>query len=148
MDGSVLRHNDIDLISRIAKQYDVAVLREVVARAHFAHNHERMGEDNPKNLTAAADFLRSHMAKFAVDLDERPRARAAVLRRLAGIEMMRGNRREALAAITFAFRLDPLGVSRTLVRNAGLTARILGRFLSGRSGSTDRRGLERLDHGT
>ena len=140
MDGSALRHNDIDLISRIAKRYRAAVLPEVVARAHYAHSHERMGEDNPKNLSAAADFLRSHMAKFADDLRERPRARAAVLRRLASVEMMRGNRRAALAAIASAFRLDPLGVGRTLVRNAGLTARMLARFLPSRSG--------RLDHGT
>ena len=31
-----------------------------------------MGDDNPKNLSAAADFLRSHMSKFAGDLSERP----------------------------------------------------------------------------
>ena len=148
MDGSVLRHNDIDLISRIAKRYHAAVLREVVARAHYAHSHERMGEDNPKNLSAAADFLRSHMSKFAGELEERPRARAAVLRRLAGVEMMRGNRRAALAAIASAFRLDPTGLCRTLIRNRGLTARILARLLPSRSGLAGRRSLERFDHGT
>ena len=133
MDGSVLRHNDIDLISRIAKRYHAAVLREVVARAHYAHSHERMGEDNPKNLSAAADFLRSHMSKFAGELEERPRARAAVLRRLAGVEMMRGNRRAALTAIASAFKLNPLGVARALLRSRRLTAMIFVRFLWSRS---------------
>ena len=140
MDGSLLRHNDIDLISRVAKRYRAAVLREVVARAHYSHSHERMGEDNPKNLSAAAGFLRGHMAKFADDLRERPRARAAVLRRLASVETMRGNRGTALAAIASAFRLDPAGVIAALLRNRGLTARVLARFLPGRSG--------RLGHGT
>ena len=148
MDESLLRHNDIDLICRISQRYHAAVLPEVVARAHFGHDYERMGEDNPKNLTAGADFLRSHMSKFTDELNERPRARAAVLRRLASVEMMLGNRRAALTAIASAFRLDPLDVSRALLRNRGLTARILARFLPSRSGSADRRSLERFDHGT
>ena len=50
------------------------------------------------------------MSKFADELDERSRARAAVLRRLAGVEMMLGNRHAALTAAASAFRLDPLGV--------------------------------------
>ncbi len=146
MDESLLRHNDIDLICRISQRYHAAVLPEVVARAHFGHDYERMGEDNPKNLSAAADFLRSHMAKFAGDLSERPRARAAVLRRLAGVEMMLGNRRAALAAAASAFRLDPLGVSRALLRNRGLTAKIFVRVLRTRSGRADRGRTEQVRH--
>ena len=146
MDESLLRHNDIDLICRISQRYHAAVLPEVVARAHFGHDYERMGEDNPKNLSAAADFLRSHMAKFAGDLSERPRARAAVLRRLAGVEMMLGNRRTALAAAASAFRLDPLDVSRALLRNRGLTAKIFLRFLRTRSGRANRGRTEQIRH--
>lgn len=148
MDESVLRHNDVDLISRIAKRYHAVVLREVVARAHFAHSYERMGEDNPRNLSAAAAFLRGHLAKFAPDLDERPRARAAVLRRLASVEMMLGNRRAALGAIASASKLDPLGVSRALLRNPGLTAKVLARFLGSRFAATKGRRRERVGHGT
>ena len=146
MDESLLRHNDIDLICRISQRYHAAVLPEVVARAHFGHDYERMGEDNPKNLSAAADFLRSHMAKFAGDLSERPRARAAVLRRLAGVEMMLGNRRAALAAAASAFRLDPLDVSRALLRNRRLTAKIFLRFLRTRSGRADRGRTGQIRH--
>ena len=146
MDESLLRHNDIDLICRISQRYHAAVLPEVVARAHFGHDYERMGEDNPKNLSAAADFLRSHMSKFAGDLSERPRARAAVLRRLAGVEMMLGNRRTALTAAASAFRLDPLDVSRALLRNRGLTAKIFLRFLRTRSGRANRGRTEQIRH--
>ena len=137
MDESLLKQNDVDLICRVSQRYHAAVLREVVARAHFGHHSERIGDDNPRNLSAAAASLRSHMTKFAGELDERPRAHAAVLRRLAAVEMMLGNRRVALAAVASAFRLDPLGVSRALLRNRGLTARILGRFLRSRSESAD-----------
>ena len=134
MDESVLRHNDIDLICRVSQRYHASVLTEVVAKAHFAHDYERMGEDNPKNLSAGADFLRNHMSKFADELDERPRAHAAVLRRLAGVEMMLGSRRAALTAAASAFRLDPLDVCRALLRNRGLTAKIFARFVRSRSG--------------
>ena len=137
MDESVLRHNDVDLISRISRRYHAVVLPEVVAKAHFAHDYERMGEDTPRNLSAAADFLRSHMSKFQDELDERPRAHAAVLRRLASVEMMLGNRRTALAAFASAFRLDPLGVTQALLRNRGLTAKIFLRLLRTLSGSSD-----------
>ena len=133
MDDSLRRHDDVDLICRISQRYHAAVLPEVVARAHFDHGHGRKGEDNPRNLSAAADFLRSHMSKFADELGERPRAHAAVLRRLAGVEMMLGNRRAALAAIASACRLDPLGVSRAILRNRGLTATIIARFVRSRS---------------
>ena len=133
LDESLLRHDDVDLICRVSRGYHAAVLPEVVARAHFGHGYERKGEDNPKNLAAAAAFLRSHMAKFAGELDDRPRARAAVLRRLASVEMMRGNRRVALTAIASAVRLDPLGVARALLRSRRLTAMIFVRFLWSRS---------------
>ena len=146
MDEDLLRGNDVDLISRISKRYHAVVLREVVARAHFDHDYERIGEDKPKNLSAGAAFLRSHMSKFAGDLSERPRARAAVLRRLAGVEMMLGNRRTALAAAASAFRLDPLDVSRALLRNRGLTAKIFLRFLRTRSGRADRGRTEQIRH--
>ena len=133
MDDSLRRHDDVDLICRISQRYHAAVLPEVVARAHFDHSYERKGDDNPKNLSAGAAFLRSHMSKFADELGERPRAHAAVLRRLAGVEMMLGNRRAALAAIASACRLDPLGVSRAILRNRGLTATIIARFVRSRS---------------
>ena len=114
MDESLLRHDDVDLICRVSRRYHAAVLPEVVARAHFGHGHGRKGDDNPTNLSAAVAFLRSHITKFTSELDERPRAHAAVLRRLAGVEMMLGNRRAALTAFASALRLDPTGLSRAL----------------------------------
>ena len=132
MDDDVLRHNDIDLISRVSRRYRAAVLPEVVAKAHFGHDHERMGEDSPKNLAAASAFLRSHMSKFESELSERPRACAAVLRRLAAVEMMRGNRRRSLAAMASAVKLDLPGVGIALVRNRGLTVKLLVRLLRNR----------------
>ena len=67
MDESLLRHNDIDLICRdlCSGTMRLSFLR-LWPGPISATSYERMGEDNPKNLSAAADFLRSHMAKFAV----------------------------------------------------------------------------------
>ena len=86
------------------------------------------------------------MVRFAGELDERPSARVAVLRRLAGVEMMLGNRRAALAAAAGAFRLDPLDVSRALLRNRGRTAKIVLRFLRTRSGRANRGRTEQIRH--
>ena len=112
MDESAFRHTDVALICRISQRYHAAVLREVVARAHFDHRYERKGDENPNNLSAAAAFLRSHMTGFAGEFSERPRALATVLRRLAGVEMLLGNRRAALAALASSVWLDPRGVGR------------------------------------
>ena len=146
MDESLLRHDDVDLICRVSRRYHAAVLPEVVARAHFGHGHGRKGDDNPTNLSAAVAFLRSHITKFTSELDERPRAHAAVLRRLAGVEMMLGNRRAALTAFASALRLDPTGLSRALLRNRGLTAKIFLRFLRTRSGRANRGRTEQIRH--
>ena len=146
MDESLLRHDDVDLICRVTQRYHAAVLPEVVARAHFGHGHGRKGDDNPTNLSAAVAFLRSHITKFTSELDERPRAHAAVLRRLAGVEMMLGNRRAALTAFASALRLDPTGLSRALLRNRGLTAKIFLRFLRRRSGRANRGRTDQMRH--
>ena len=123
------RFNDTDFILRISQKYKVALIPEVVARAYVSHGHEQMGHDTPQNMSAAVEYMRSHLSRLAAELDKRPRAHATVLRRLASVEMMRGNRRAALAALTSAFRLDPMDVSRAILGNRALTAKILASLL-------------------
>ena len=116
-DKRLTRYNDADFICRVTQRYEVAVLPKVVAKAHFEHEHEQMGENTPRYLTDAAKFLRKHMDRFEDELNKRPRTLAILLRRLASIEMMRGNRRAALSALAYAFRLDPTGVTSAILRN-------------------------------
>ena len=119
------RFNDTDFILRISQRYKAALMPEVVARAYVSHGHEQMGHDTPQNMSAAVEYMRSHLSGFAAELDKRPRAHATVLRRLASVEMMRGNRRAALSALASAFRLDPADVSRAILSNRALTSKIL-----------------------
>ena len=126
---SLTRFDDADFICRVTQRYDVAVLPEVVAKAHFDHEHEQMGYDTPQNLSAAADFIRAHTLRFADELSKRPRARATLLRRLAGLEMRLGNRRSALSTLASAFALDPVDVSRAILNNRALSARIVASLL-------------------
>ena len=128
-DKRLTRYNDADFICRVAQRYEVTVLPEVVAIAHFEHEHEQMGHDTPQNLSAAADFLATHMTRFAAELDERPRARATLFRRLTGVEILRGNRRAALSAFVSAFRLDPIGTARAIARNNRLTVSLIARLI-------------------
>ncbi len=129
IDASLSRYNDADFICRVSQRYRVAVLPEVVAKAHFDHEHERMGDNTPKYLADAANFLRMHMDRFSTELNERPRTRSILLRRLAGVEMMRGNRRAALSAFASAFQLDPVGVIRAILGNRRLAAKLFVRIL-------------------
>lgn len=111
------RYNDADFICRLAQKYHVAVLPEIVAKAHFKHEHEQIGYDTPRYLADAANFLSMHMNRFATELDNCPRALATLRRRLAMIEMKQGNPGRALSTFISAFRLDPIGVSSATLRN-------------------------------
>lgn len=122
---NLARYTDADFICRVAQRYHVVVFADVAARGYFGHRHEQIGHLTSQTLSAAVGFLTMHMTRFSTELDERPRARATLLRRLASVEMMRGNRRAALVALLSAFRLDPAGVSRALLRNRRLAAKTL-----------------------
>ena len=124
-DKNLTRFNDADFICRVTQNYHIAVLPEVVAVSHFDHDHDQMGHDTPQSLSAASDFLTAHMTRFADELDRLPRARATLLRRLAGVEMMRGNKHKALSALVSAFRLDHVGVIRAILRNYRLAGNMV-----------------------
>ncbi|MDE2764858.1 MAG: glycosyltransferase family 2 protein, partial [Chloroflexota bacterium] len=80
-DERLSRYDDADFICRIAERYKAAVLPEVVAVAHSGHRHERMADDTPRGHSAAAAFIRMHMARYAALLETRPHIRARLLRR-------------------------------------------------------------------
>ena len=122
---NLTRYNDADFICRVTQLCQVAVFPEVAVISHFAHEYEQMGHETPQNLAAAADFIRAHTLRFQDELRDRSRARATLLRRLAGLEMALGNRRAALAALAAAFRLDPIDVIRAILKNRALAARII-----------------------
>jgi glycosyltransferase involved in cell wall biosynthesis len=123
-DTRLRRHIDNDFICRVSQRYHLAALPEVVARNHIDHGHSRISGDNPESLSNAAGYLRDHMDRFTRELDSRAKARAAVLRRLASLEMALGNRRTALSALANAARLDPLGVLRAVLSNARMATNL------------------------
>ncbi|MCE2469885.1 MAG: glycosyltransferase family 2 protein [Dehalococcoidia bacterium] len=127
-DARLSRYDDADFICRIAERYKAAVLPEVVAVAHSGHHHARMADAAPQSLSAAAAFIRMHMARYAAELKRRPRTRARLLRRLAGAEMLRRNRRAALWALAAAFRYDPVGSARVLVKRRAFVLNLLARL--------------------
>ena len=135
-DENLSRYNDADFICRVTQRCHVSVFPEVAVMSHFDHEHEQMGHDTSQNLAAAADFIRAHTLRFADELDRRPRIRATLLRRLAGVEMMRGNRRAGITALVSALKLDPLGVSQAILRNNRLASKIFVRSLRNPSGAT------------
>ena len=127
-DERLSRYDDADFICRLAERYRAAALPEVVAVAHSGHRHGRMADDNPRANAAAAAFIRMHMARYAAQLRARPRIHARLLRRLAAAEMLRRNRRAALAALAAAFRRDPLGSARVLLKRRAFALTLLPRL--------------------
>ena len=129
-DERLRRHIDNDFICRISQRYHLAVIPEVVTINHIDHGHSRISGDNRESLSNAAGYLRGHMDRFASELAERPKAHAAVLRRLASLEMALGNRHVALSAIGNATRLDPLGVLQAVLANARMASNLFIRLIS------------------
>ena len=128
-DPRLRRHIDNDFICRISQRYHLAALPEVVARNHIDHGRGRISGGNPESMSNAVGYLRTHIDRFARELDSRPKARAAVLRRLSSLEMALGNRRTALSALANAARLDPLGVLRAVVSNARMATNLFIRLV-------------------
>ena len=122
---NLTRYNDADFICRVTQRSHVSVLPEVAVMSHFDHEYEQMGHETPQNLAVSADFIRAHTLRFQDELKDRPRPRATLLRRLAGLEMTLGNRRSAFAALAAALRLDPIDVIRAILKNLALAARII-----------------------
>ena len=128
-DERLRRHIDNDFICRISQRYHLAALPEVVARNHIDHGRGRISGDNPESMSNALGYLRAHIDRFARELAARPKARAAVLRRLSSLEMALGNRRAALSALATAARLDPLGVLRAILSNARMATNLFIRLV-------------------
>ena len=123
-DESLPRGNDADLISRLSRRYQIAVLPKVVVKYHTDHGHSRISDNTPERLTNHVEYIRTHIENFSTELNEHPRALSAVLRQLAVAEMMCANRSRALSIFLKALRIGS-------VRSIGLvdTLRLVKAFI-------------------
>ena len=128
------RSSDVDVVRRLClRGVRVAAVPEVLVRKRV---HEgQMTAD----LDAAAVFHRAHLARFAAELAERPRALAQVRLRLGWIELRRGRAGAASRLALAAFRHCPRGAAAFAVRNRWIVGPLMRRLLgAGRAGGRDR----------
>ena len=108
---------DIDFIARVCERGWLVEFVPRVVLLQYKHAHGQLTDPTRENLVGRADQIRTHLARFARELSERPAARAKVHLRLAHYELKAGNRREGLESVASALRLDPAGVSRKFLRH-------------------------------
>ena len=120
------RSSDVDVVRRLClRGVRVAAVPEVLVRKRV---HElQMTAD----LDAAAVFHRAHLARFATELAERPRALAQARLRLGWIEMRRGRGRAACRLVLAAFACCPRGAAALVVRNRWIVGPLMRRLLGG-----------------
>ncbi len=108
-DETLLSAEDADFFCRVAKHFRIAVIPQFLTRYHLGH--PSLSEPyNPSKrvLIQRRDFIKSHQAKFSVEIGKRRRVRSSLWRRLALAELRAGNRLGALRAVLLAFVADPV----------------------------------------
>lgn len=106
-DEKVYYHEDRVLLCRIAQRYSAAVLPKVVAHIHTGHSHLQATSRTKENLLRKATHTRAYIDAFTNELNERPKAFAQVLCRLAVDEMMCAHPLASLGAFATAVKLNP-----------------------------------------
>ena len=106
-DERLPRRNDMDFICRIALSHRVAVLPEVVVIYHIGHGHSRISDNTAESMANNVLYIRTHLEKFATELETRPRALHSVLRQLMIAEGQRRNWCGARSAYRRATRHTP-----------------------------------------
>lgn len=106
-DESLSIHEDSDFFLRICQRYEVGILPKVVAKRHVEHGYDRLSDNTSDILLASSKILKAHMTRFSSELDQHPKARSAILRYFAVVEMMRVERWQSAQAFLTSIKLDP-----------------------------------------
>lgn len=127
LDEGIAQGDDRDLIARIARRYEIALVPAVLTVYHTGHGHVRLSDTNQQRHMARASSIRTHLRTFASELRERPKTHARLLRRLARQEIKCRAWKASFLAICLSFRLDPMN---TLWRGVNVFVRKLARVKS------------------
>lgn len=106
-DESLHVAKDLDFVARFCSGgWEVDYVPTVVLRKHL-HAHGQLTDETPHNLARRIDQVHSHLARFYVDLQARPRALANVHRRLADYCLSARRRRAVALSLMVSARLAP-----------------------------------------
>lgn len=81
-DESLPRGNDGDFIRRVAQVCEVKYVDEILVRHYIGHEHGRITDETPDNITNAIKANKMKLEKFATTLDQDPRLKGEIHARL------------------------------------------------------------------
>ncbi len=113
-DEALLRCEDLDFLCRLSRQFKILSVPEVLVKLH--QGHPQMTTPSRSNLFLKRDYIKSHIAKFRVEIGKRRRVRSFLWGRLALAELGTGNHLGAYRALSVAFFATPVTISRKVAK--------------------------------
>ena len=107
-DESLPRGNDGDFIRRVAREYEVEYVPEVLVRHYVDHEYERITDETSESIANAIKANEAKLKKFATELDEKPALKGAIYARLGLRHCQLGHYRTGARYHLKAVRQDPL----------------------------------------
>ena len=104
-DESIVRSEDLDFLCRLTREYNIAVVRQVLVRLHVGHL--RMTTSTKSHLRERLHFTFSHMKKYRAVLHGRSTVRAMLWQRIALLEWRIRDYPGVFRAVAASFANDP-----------------------------------------
>ena len=124
-DVAVVWPIEIPFLSSLASRHWAACVSEVLVVNHTGHGHRQITSPLLASVSLQLDYINRHLARFEVELRQRPKCRSIALRRKAMTQMMTGSRLGALATMARSFTLDPVGTLGAILRQWRLAVSIV-----------------------
>lgn len=106
-DESLLRGDDGDFIRRIALQYDVEYVPEVLVNAYIDHGHRRITSQDQQGARNAIHDQKTKLKKFSTQLTDNPEKRAVIYALIARRYAQIGEYRACQSWFFRAIRITP-----------------------------------------
>ena len=104
-DETLVRCEDADFICRLTKHYNVVLIPKLLSKLHWGHL--RVSAPSTKLSIEWRDYIKVHLERFRIDLENRRSIRAYLWRRIARAEWDIRNYHGALRAVAVAFATEP-----------------------------------------
>lgn len=107
-DDELPRGNDGDFIRRVAREYWVDYVPEVLVRVYVGHGLKRITQNDKKSIWAAIKGESAKLVKFKDEIPKYPRQTAMIYAKIAHHYSQLGDWRNCLSVYRKAFAVSPL----------------------------------------
>jgi len=107
-DESLPRGNDGDFIRRVAHEFEIEYISQILVRHYVDREHERITDETAQNIQNAIKANEAKLKKFAAELEAKPKLKGEIYARLGLRYCQLGNYDAGVRNHFKAIRLDPL----------------------------------------